>query len=66
MKVYCKNCMHYSHLGSFRAIARCKAKNIRNDWDSQRWIRKYCSLKNADNDCEDYERRGTRTVNKEE
>ena len=66
MKVYCKNCGYYPRLGPLKNFASCKAKNIKNNWHSQKWVRRYCEIKNMGNDCEDYERRGTRTVNKKE
>ncbi len=66
MKVYCKNCKSYPRLGPLKNFARCKSKDIRNDWDSPRWYRRFCELKNMGNDCEDYERRKARSVNKEE
>lgn len=60
MKVYCKNCEHYPRLGPLRRLARCKARTIQHDWNAPKWVRRYCETKNMGNDCEDYERRGTR------
>ena len=64
MKVYCKNCGYFPRLGPFKHLARCKARTIQCDWDAPKWVRRYCEIKNMGNDCEDYERRGTRGVNK--
>jgi len=56
LKVYCKNCKYFPRF-ILNAFARCKSKDIRNDWDSLRWYRRFCELKNMFNDCPDYEKR---------
>ena len=66
LKVFCKYCKHFPRLGPLKAVARCKKEDIKWNWDSLRWVRKYCSVKNMGNDCENYERRKTRNANKEE